>query len=660
MSRALVALLAFAGAGGCSRLADPCDGKPAACIGVHLDNNIPGVDTLAVTAADLGKHPSRGPFEFPVRFAVLLPPATRGLVPLTIDGLAGGAVVASASADVTVDGSGHGSVTMTLHAASFGDAAMPPQDQSAGTVDMAAADLATADLALAHPPDLTPLYDLASTDLANEYALTLAAVGGHGTLTVNGQDCLDGCTRYYPAGTVVTVTQAASLGYMFTRWSGPCNGASGSCSFALTGNTTLSALYARSSYTLTVVTYSINGGSGTALPNTGATSSCGSGCYVYPPGTSLGVTAAPASGSSLFAFGGNCKGSSCGTFTMDNDYVVTAAFVTTSAVPNRVFVTSSTYGVAQLGGNGANADGLCQTAASNAGFPSPSGYKAWLSTSAQSALSKLGSARGWVRVDGLPFADTLADVTGSRVQYPPVIDETGKLNLRPAWTGTTASGTLASSNCSDWSVSMGTGYGVSGDSYGGNGKWTYAVSQPCNNTTGLLCFGTASTAGASVTVNIAGTPRRAFTSFGTMMGGGGIASADAACAHDAMMAGLPGSFIAYLETQAPGGGLMRFDTTLGPWALPDGRLLSLTAPTFRRDAILVPVERYADGSAVNPYSATGPLLDWVGAPPQGGNSNSCSDWTSTAGNGEVAPANELPTPYSDPCSNTAHLLCMQQ
>src|SRR5206468_3194505 len=54
------------------------------------------------------------------------------------------------------------------------------------------------------------------------------------------------------------------------------------------------------------------------------------------------------------------------------------------------------------------ADSRCNDAAAAAGLPGE--YRAWLSTAAHYARDRLAGARGWIRTDGAPFADTVDDL----------------------------------------------------------------------------------------------------------------------------------------------------------------------------------------------------------------------------------------------------------
>ena len=80
--------------------------------------------------------------------------------------------------------------------------------------------------------------------------------------------------------------------------------------------------------------------------------------------------------------------------------------VTVEGTPNLVFVTSTTYR-GDLGGLQA-ADARCRERARAANLRGT--FVALLSSSTVDARTRLGTARGWVRTDGRPFADTQDDL----------------------------------------------------------------------------------------------------------------------------------------------------------------------------------------------------------------------------------------------------------
>src|SRR5438046_556790 len=79
-----------------------------------------------------------------------------------------------------------------------------------------------------------------------------------------------------------------------------------------------------------------------------------------------------------------------------------AIFLNGFELPNVAFVTSTTQ-TGNLGGL-AGADAICQSRAANAALSGT--YRAYLSTSVTDALSRIDRAGGWVRVDGLPVANS--------------------------------------------------------------------------------------------------------------------------------------------------------------------------------------------------------------------------------------------------------------
>ncbi|MGH7925107.1 MAG: choice-of-anchor D domain-containing protein [Candidatus Binatus sp.] len=156
------------------------------------------------------------------------------------------------------------------------------------------------------------------------------------------------------------------------------------------------------------------------------------------------------------------------------------ATATTTATPtatpspgvNVVFVTSVTYDGRINGNTGLDgADTACQTLANNAGLPMGT-YKAWLSTSTVTAVSRLGAARAFVRVDGAPIADQISDLTSGKILNPIALDETGSDARFPGnsdvWTGSTNTGTLGGFGaCVDWTSALLADNGETGHFDGG-------------------------------------------------------------------------------------------------------------------------------------------------------------------------------------------------
>ncbi len=303
-----------------------------------------------------------------------------------------------------------------------------------------------------------------------------------------------------------------------------------------------------------------------------------------------------------------------------------------SSMHNVAFVTSTTYRMAALGG-AAGADRECQARADAAGIASGP-FKAWIATSTESAAARLANtgARGWVRTDGRPFADSIASLLGNTGQmlYPLRLDELGNDLAGAAgsslWvaTGANTDGS-AEDTCSDWSSTTGT-Y-MAGLATGATVYWTFVDSRACATTEArLYCFGTARQEPIDLTALASTQGRRAFVSRSAHSPGGGLASADAKCQADAQAAGLVGDYLALLATTSASAA-SRFDLTGTTWVRPDG-------VAWLEQASDLPLNRFASALNVNPdreqrgydYAWTG--TDDLNTP--GGAAKSCADWTSTS------------------------------
>ena len=114
-----------------------------------------------------------------------------------------------------------------------------------------------------------------------------------------------------------------------------------------------------------------------------------------------------------------------------------------------VFVTSTSSN-GDLGGL-AGADATCNSLAQTAGLSGT--YVAWLSTSTTDARDRIDDA-SYIRVDGTPIANNLADLIDGSLQNAVLLDETGTTMAVRVWTGTLALGGVKNPNpagnlCSD-------------------------------------------------------------------------------------------------------------------------------------------------------------------------------------------------------------------
>jgi uncharacterized repeat protein (TIGR02543 family) len=163
------------------------------------------------------------------------------------------------------------------------------------------------------------------------YTLTVVKAGtGSGTVSSSpaGIDCGSDCSQTYTGSTLVTLTATAAYGYLFNGWSGGCSGI-GSCTLLINTSTNVTATFdttTSTNYTLTVTKV----GSGTVnsyLPGI----NCGSDCsQSYAAGTSVSLTATPATGYTFSGWSNACTGNGVCFVTLNSAKDVTATFTPTA------------------------------------------------------------------------------------------------------------------------------------------------------------------------------------------------------------------------------------------------------------------------------------------------------------------------------------------
>lgn len=165
------------------------------------------------------------------------------------------------------------------------------------------------------------------------YTLTVNKSGaGSGTVTSSpsGINCGSTCSANYSSGTSVTLTAAAASGSTFGGWAGACSG-TGACTVAMTAARSVTATFngPGGSYSLSVT--KMGSGSGT-VTSTPSGINCGSTCAAnFSSGTSVSLTATPASGSTFGGWSGACSGTGSCTVSMTAARNVTATFNTSGS-----------------------------------------------------------------------------------------------------------------------------------------------------------------------------------------------------------------------------------------------------------------------------------------------------------------------------------------
>ena len=168
------------------------------------------------------------------------------------------------------------------------------------------------------------------------YLLTVAKTGtGSGTVTSSppGITCGADCTEPYTHGTTVTLTATPASGSTLASWSSNCPNGVVTMDAAKTCIATFNVVLR----TLTVAKTGTGSGTVTSSPP-GIT--CGTDCTeAYTHGTTVTLTATPASGSTLASWSSNCPN---GVVTMDAAKTCTATF--TTAPPQPLTVTKAGTG----------------------------------------------------------------------------------------------------------------------------------------------------------------------------------------------------------------------------------------------------------------------------------------------------------------------------
>jgi hypothetical protein len=280
---------------------------------------------------------------------------------------------------------------------------------------------------------------------------------------------------------------------------------------------------------------------------------------------------------------------------------------------NYAFVTSQTFLAGSLM-TVAGADSECTRVAMAASLPGH--YIAWLSVSGHSARARLGTANGWRRTDGKPFARDFATLTEGNIFYPLRKTETGAdLPSDNVLTGTDDLGNATDEDCLGLTSSSMNELIFVGESSGGTSQWTKPTDTTCDQPGHLYCL--------QIDYQQPVVPAHepgplAFLST-PYMPKGGLAGADAQCMGDAAAGNLSGNFKALLSTTTMAA-LDRFQPLPStPWVRIDG--VATTRDFVTWDA---PIEVTVGGAYANLQAYSGATSPTLKSPSL---NDSCNDWT---------------------------------
>jgi hypothetical protein len=321
---------------------------------------------------------------------------------------------------------------------------------------------------------------------------------------------------------------------------------------------------------------------------------------------------------------------------------------------NLVFVTSTSQAAGAYGGF-AGADAICQQRAMAMGFPGT--YVAYLSTTSTHAPDRLGSARGWSRLDGRPVFDTVADIMADAMFYPPDIDDLGNVVAVSVATGTLTGGLSSGQDCAGWTTTSGT---VSGGTSNGTSWANSFFNASCTVAYPIYCFG--------IDRQVATSPpaipsRRAFVTQNGWSPGGGLTSADAFCQGEANAASLPGTYLALLATTGATA-IARFDLSGPPWVRLDNAELAVSNAAFAAGNTIAALDVTSASTHVQALVVTGaPSPSMLGV-----NAFTCNNWTitnpsrnfTTGASGMIGSQFFSTGGGGSTCNNAGLLYCLQQ
>jgi hypothetical protein len=285
---------------------------------------------------------------------------------------------------------------------------------------------------------------------------------------------------------------------------------------------------------------------------------------------------------------------------------------------NLVFVSSTTF--ATNLGSATAYDAQCNLLASAAGINNAAGtaYIAWTSSSASSASARLNTGRGWVKIDGSPFADTRTSLlTGGQVFQAIDLDETGaRRSSESVMTGTSVDGlAVAGQTCTDWTVGGSVAYG---DTAGGSVGWTRLNVATCSVPRRIDCLMKTQT--ATLTPPVA--PGKKTWISSTAYIPNGTTTPDQHCAADQA-----GALALVARTTSPASNAL---VPAATYVRVDGQVVATGAELIAAGVLPNGIWQHRNGG----YLQLGETIAWTGhngdLTALGTAAGTCNDWTSTA------------------------------
>jgi hypothetical protein len=324
---------------------------------------------------------------------------------------------------------------------------------------------------------------------------------------------------------------------------------------------------------------------------------------------------------------------------------------------NRVFIAAGNF----YGDITGTYEGACiGPAASVPGGTRPG--SSWVTAATTAAVplqTLLANSRGWVRMDGTPFADLPGDLFNGRVFAPPLYGSNGAVLNTLYWTGLESDAGVGT-NCMGWSSNISMNEGRLGYSLN-EAAWFFGGNQTCDTTASILCLEIGGRAPMVVPTRPAGS-KLAFVTVGTIVGTASPSTADALCNAEAG----GGTAFAAMRVTSSTAGAHAYDAVRldgGTWYRPDGVRLYVQA-TDLASAMHQPlagISRFLDGGIIASTE-----LAWTGSQPDNGYvaSFTCNGWsgsgtTGMTGSPGVAGSSTFQL-FQHACTEPHHLYCFEK
>jgi uncharacterized repeat protein (TIGR02543 family) len=158
------------------------------------------------------------------------------------------------------------------------------------------------------------------------------------TTNVSGSGSVSPSSGTYTSGTAVTLTATPASGWIFSNWSGDASGSSNPVTITMNSNKSVTAVFTQTTTNYTLTTSVV--GQGTISPSSGT----------YAAGTTVTLTATPASGYKFDGWGGALSGTTNpASLTINSNVAVTATFSQISNITT-ITIQENTTGFCSVNG----------------------------------------------------------------------------------------------------------------------------------------------------------------------------------------------------------------------------------------------------------------------------------------------------------------------